>query len=145
MFLNLLLCKWVHDLLEVILPTETRFITQRTNSKKGYFHSTMSIHSFLIGFLTERQKSALSGLSTTFGGLRTTRFRSCFSLSMALVAPRAACQALDKGFSSWGGPSSSPPSSCCLDGVTFWSSRSPVPPSWMAGSLLGAEEEKNNY
>lgn len=104
----------------------------------------MSIQSFLIGFLSVRQKRARRGLSTTLGGLRTTLFRSCFSLSMALVAPKAACQALDRGFSS-SSPPSPPPPPPCLDGETLlWSSRSPAPPTWLAaGSLLGAEKQQS--
>ncbi|GFY66514.1 hypothetical protein TNIN_53091 [Trichonephila inaurata madagascariensis] len=82
-----------------------------------------------IGFLRPRQKRARSGRSTTLMGFRTTRFRSCFSLSMLEVAPKAACHALDRGLSPSSPPGCSPG---CLDGRL--DSETPLP----SGSWLGA-------
>jgi len=67
-----------------------------TSLQKGYFHSTMSIHNFRIGFLRARQKRALWGLS---GGGLPPRRTGRFLLALIVVAPSAACHAVDRGLS----------------------------------------------
>lgn len=70
-------------------PRATQFkqIVTRINHSKG-FHSTTSIHNFLIGFLTLRQYKALSGLSAyLLTGFRSG-LRACRSLICdAIAAP----------------------------------------------------------
>lgn len=56
--------------------------------EKGYFHSTMSMHNFLTGFLRGRQKRALMGLSG--GGLPPRLaglFGACLEAAPAPAAP----------------------------------------------------------
>lgn len=67
-------------------------MVMRIRYSKG-FHSTILIQNFLSGFFRVRQYKALGALSVT--GLPMGLFRS-----FDIVAPaKAACQALDNGFS----------------------------------------------
>lgn len=64
---------------------------------KGYFHSTTSMHSFLRGFLSVKQQRALTGLSGALTTLRGGLLAALFMAEWVEAAPRAVCQALERG------------------------------------------------
>lgn len=89
-------CHWTEQNKRANYVESVKLNSNDTSLQKGYFHSTTSIHNFLIGFLRARQKRALWGLS---GGGLPPRRTGRFLLALIVVAPSAACHAVDRGLS----------------------------------------------